>query len=143
MKKLMLITGISMSFILTGCSVDLDMSTSETEEFAMEVEKLADVFMDTKGELESLKENKSLSEEDEQLISKRVDELIDQMDEFKEENSSIVAKLAQTVAEEKLNEKEEILKNIKDKIKNQQVEMSDLDTILEVVSADVEWKLFE
>ncbi|MCM3765671.1 hypothetical protein [Neobacillus niacini] len=137
------ILSLLLVMFLTGCSVEIDTSSSKSDEFASKADELASTFMDAKDTLKPLKEKENLSSKDQEQIIKVINTLTDEIDEFKNEEAPFLAKKAKKVAVEVLNKKEKTLLNIKEKAEKETVTTEDVEKIIKTVSDDFKINLFD
>lgn len=130
-----------MNLVLTGCTIS--MGSSSTDAFTSEAEKLADLFMDTEDELEILKAKETISNQDQQVISERLEDLIDQIQDFKKEEAPEIAAKIEEIMEKDLDKKEEVFLDLQEKAQNGDLAHEDIDRILKEVSGDFEFKPFD
>lgn len=141
MKKIILLAILIINLVLTGCTIS--MGSSSTDTFTSEAEKLADLFMDTEDELEILKAKETISNQDQQVISERLEDLIDQIQYFKKEEAPEIAAKIEEIMEKDLDKKEEVFLDLQEKAQNGDLAHEDIDRILKEVSGDFEFKPFD
>lgn len=142
MKKIGMMM-LLMVLFLTGCSVEIDMSTSKSEGFASMAEDLSHVFIHAKKSLEPLGKNKELSTKEQEQIVTRIDSLIEEIEAFRDEDAPFLAKLPKKMALKALNNKEKVLLRIKEKAEKQEAEPTDVQELIETISDDYEINIFK
>ena len=118
MKKLWVLPFLLVGFMLTGCTVDLDFTPSDieskAEKFASKAEAMGNQFDDTLAVLKQLEIKEKLTDQDQQMIVKEVNDLLKVIEEVKAEDIPVVQG-AKDFAVKKLKEREEILVDIQEK----------------------------
>jgi hypothetical protein len=142
MNKIVVLTMLIGGFLLAGCSVEVDFSTSKTEEFAMEAENITDEFTKTKEMLEPLKDKDSLTEKEQQKVAKQLQKLYEKMENFKDNEGSFLEKVAKKATKKVLDEKEKVLVKMLEKAEKSHLETDDVNTLINELSDDIEIKLF-
>jgi hypothetical protein len=142
MKKMIIFAMLITAFLVSGCSVEIETSSSKSEKFASNAEVLGDTFDNTKDILEPLKGKQILSTEDQKLITQQIDELKKVLDDFKAEEAPFLAEMAKKITLKQLNEKEKILLSIQEKAEKGNAKVKDVEEVIEAISADFEISLF-
>jgi hypothetical protein len=143
MKKLVVLTMAIGVYMLTGCSVEIDSSTSKTEEFAMEAENLTDEFINAKLMLEPLKDKDALTEKDQQKVAERLQKLKEKIENFREREGSFLENIAKKATNKILDKKEKVLVKMLEKAEKSQLETEDINRLIKELSDDIEIKLFK
>jgi hypothetical protein len=145
MKKIWIMPILLLGFLLTGCSVDLDLFPSDTEskaeKFASKAEAMGNQFDDTSAFLEELEIKEKLSVQDQERIVTEADALLAVIEEFANEDAPVFQG-AKDFAVDKLKEREEILLDIQEKAKSGEATMDDVKDMKNALSDDIEIKLF-
>ncbi|MGG7619029.1 hypothetical protein [Bacillus coreaensis] len=142
MKKYWILS-LLIVFIITGCSVEIETSSSKSEEFASTADELSSTFVDVKDKMESLVVKKELSSEDQKLIVKHVNDLTMEIQKFRDEEAPFMAKRIKKMALNELNKKEDILVDVKEKAENDMATVEDVEKIIKTISDDFEINLFK
>jgi uncharacterized protein YyaL (SSP411 family) len=143
MKKKYWIGALLIIFLTTGCSVEIETSSSKSEEFASTADELSSTFVDVKDKMEPLVDKKELTSEDQKLIIQEVNNLKQEIKNFKEEEAPFLAKKIKQMALKELNKKEEILVDVKEKAENEMATVEDVEKIIKTISDDFEINLFK
>lgn len=143
MKKLMFIPLVFFVFVLAGCSISLEPDMSKVDEFVEVAEEMEDVFSESISTFSDLMENETLSAEDQKTIVTEIDQLRESFDEFKSKDAPFLAKTAKKVAAKELNKKEEKLVEIQEKAKKGKADRDDLEKMIDILSDDIEIKVFK
>ena len=145
MKKIWIIPILLCGFLLTGCSVDLDLFPSDTEskaeKFASKAEAMGNQFDDTLAFLKQLEIKEKLAVQDQERIATEVDELLAVIEEFVNEDAPLFQG-AKDFAVDKLKEREEILLEIQERAKNGEATIEDVKDMKNALSDDIEINLF-
>lgn len=142
MKKYWILS-LLIVFIITGCSVEIETSSSKSEEFASTADELSSTFVDVKDKMESLVVKKELSSGDQKLIVKHVNDLTMEIQKFRDEEAPFMAKRIKKMALNELNKKEDILVDVKEKAENDMATVEDVEKIIKTISDDFEINLFK
>lgn len=143
MKKYLILLMLSGGILLTGCSVDLDTNSTQSERLSSEAEELAAQVELARGEISPLQDKEILTQKDIALIIENIDDVMKKIYEFEEEETSFVVKMAQKVAVKELKKKEEILSTIQEKAIKGDLIKEDIRLLVSELSPDFEYKLFK
>ena len=143
MKKLIFIPLVLFVFVLSGCSVSLDPDTSKLDQFVEVAEEMDDVFSEAVSTFSELMEKDTLSADDQKTIVIEIDQLREAIDEFKSTNAPFLVKTSKKVASKALNKREEKLIKIQEKAKKGEADKEDLDELIDLLSDDINIKLFD
>ncbi|MHC0037770.1 hypothetical protein [Pseudoneobacillus sp. C159] len=143
MKKMVLLIMMLGGFLLTGCSIDIDTSTSKSERLATEAEGLAEAFSIVKKELKPLKKKTTLSAKDQDKVAQQLDGLIQQMNDFTEKDGSFFIDLTKKAMKKVMDKKEKVFVKMLQKAEKGELENKDIDTLMRELSDDIEIKLFK
>jgi hypothetical protein len=136
MKKMMITFTLFIGLLLTGCSGETLKSKSET--FSSKAKTLGETVEIVKDTLKPLEKKHILSLKDQDLLVNQIDNLTEDMNDFKEEEAPFLAKVAKKVTVKELNNREKVLLRIKEKAQNDKARVEDIKTILNILSEDFE-----
>lgn len=144
MKKLMIIPFMVFVFVLSGCSVsvDLDPDLSKVDQFTEVAEEIDAAFLEATLTFTELKEKDSLSTSDQKTIELQIEKLREAIDNFKSTEAPFLVKTAKKRVAKELNKREKTLIKIQEKAKNGEVEKEDLEIMIELISDEIEIKLW-
>lgn len=143
MKKLIIFIFMMGTFLLTGCSVEIDTNSSQSDKLASEADELADKVDEVKLDLKPLESKKELTRNDMQIVDEKIGEVLEKYYEFEEEETSYFVKMVQKVVINELHKKEEVLLSIQEKAGNGELENSDISILVNELSEDVEFSVFK
>lgn len=143
MKKYLILLMLSGGILLTGCSVDLDMNSTQSERLSSEAEELAAQVELARADISPLQDKEILTKKEVLLIVEKIDDVMKKIYEFEEEETSFVVKMAQKLAVKELKKKEEILSSIQEKAINGTLAKDDVRLLVSELSPDFEYKLFQ
>lgn len=142
MKKYWILS-LLIVFLMTGCSVEIETSTSKSEEFSSIADELSSTFADVTDKMGQLPDKTELTSENQKLIVQQVNNLLKQIKKFKEAEAPFMAKKLKEMALKELNKKEEILIDIKEKAEKGTATVEDIENIIKTISDDFEINLFK
>lgn len=142
MKKYWILS-LLIVFLMTGCSVEIETSTSKSEEFSSIADELSSTFADVTDKMGQLPDKTELTSENQKLIVQQVNNLLKQIKKFKEAEAPFMAKKLKEMALKELNKKEEILIDIKGKAGKGTATVEDIENIIKTISDDFEINLFK
>jgi hypothetical protein len=134
MNKIIFLSLLFVGLLLTGCSEET--LKSKSERFSTEAETLGDTVEIVKDTLKPLEKKHTLSLKDQDLIVTQIENLTEEMNDFKESEAPLLAKVAKKMAVKELNKREKELKNIKEKAQNDKANVADIKRILTILSTD-------
>jgi hypothetical protein len=134
MNKIILLSLLCVGLLLTGCSEET--LKSKSDRFSTEAETLGDTVEIVKDTLKPLEKKHTLSLKDQDLIVTQIENLTEEMNDFKESEAPLLAKVAKKMAVKELNKREKELKNIKEKAQNDKANVADIKRILTILSTD-------
>jgi hypothetical protein len=129
--------------LLGGCSVQIDTSTSKTDEFTSSVDGLSETLLLAKKKFMPFEGKQSFTKEEQAQIMETVEIVTDEMAEFKKEEAPLLGKMVKKVVMKQLIQKEKILLDIKEKAETGTITDKDISTLISTVSDDFEIKLFK
>jgi hypothetical protein len=138
MNKIIFLSLLFVALLLTGCSEET--LKSKSERFSAEAETLGDTVKIVKDTLKPLEKKHTLSLKDQDLIVIQIENLTEEMNDFKEEEAPFLAKIAKKMAVKELNKREKELINIKEKAQNDKAKVADIKRILTILSTDFDMK---
>jgi len=141
MKKIIIFSIMIVAFMLTGCSVDVGVVTSKSEQFADQAEELGNQFDASKEKLEQLEGKETLVTKDLELIVKEMDHLTKSIDQFKEEEAPFLAKKVKKVVVKKLDEIEEVIEGVHEKAEKGTANHDDVKIIINALTDNIEFNL--
>lgn len=146
MKKIWVVPFLLVGFLLTGCSVNLDLMPSDVESKAEKISSKADALGnqvdDTVAFLKQLEIKEKLTVHDQQMIVVKVQDLTSVIDAFIEEEVPLFQG-AKDFAVEKLRERQEILVDIQEKAKNGEATIEDVKDMKNALSDNIEFSIFK
>lgn len=134
MKKMIFLSLLLVGLLLTGCSEET--LKSRSEKFSTEAKTLGETVEIVKDTLKPLEKKHTLSLMDQELIVSQIEILTEDMNNFKEEEAPILAKVAKKMAVKELNKREKELLSIKGKAQNDKAKVADIKRILTILSTD-------
>jgi hypothetical protein len=134
MNKIIFLSLLCVGLLLTGCSEET--LKSKSDRFSTEAETLGDTVEIVKDTLKPLEKKHTLSLKDQDLIVTQIENLTEEMNDFKESEAPLLAKVAKKMAVKELNKREKELKNIKEKAQNDKANVADIKRILTILSTD-------
>lgn len=146
MKKLIMLSLLVFAFLVTGCSVELETSSSKMESKADRVEakayELEQEFNEAKDLVNELEGKDSITSKDQKRISNQIDSVLAVIDELKEMETPVLGKTVEDFVGKNLNKREEALLEVQAKADEGTVTKEDLQKIEKAVSNDLNIKLF-
>ncbi|WP_456277026.1 hypothetical protein [Bacillus sp. AK128] len=143
MKKLIAGSILLLTILLTGCSIEID-TTSGKDEFSQEAEKLEETFTDVFDSLERLSEKETLSSEDQAIALQSLEQLLDQIESFKEaETESFMTKVPKKIAVGVLEKREENIKAIHERAVAGELQTKDITEAIDLLSEEFQISLFK
>jgi outer membrane murein-binding lipoprotein Lpp len=143
MKKMVLLIMMLGGFLLAGCSVELDTSTSKSEQLAEDADDLSEAFSIVKQELKSLQKKKTLTAKDQELVAQQLKGLIKQINDFTKEDGSFLTDLPRKATKKVMDKKEKVLAEMLKKAEKGKLKPKDIDMLDDELSDDIEFKLFK
>ena len=143
MKKLMIFPFVFLALLLCGCTVSLDPDLSKVDEFTEVAEEMDVVFTEAKSTFMELDEQSSLSSNDQKTIEFQIKLLREAINNFKSTEAPFLVKTAKKSAAKELNKIDKKLIKFEEKAKNDEVKKGDLQSLIELVTDDIEinfWK---
>jgi outer membrane murein-binding lipoprotein Lpp len=134
MKKMIFLSMLFVGLLLTGCSEES--LKSKSEKFSTEAKTLGETVEIVKDTLKPLEKKHTLSPKDQDLIVSQIDNLTEDINDFKEEEAPLLAKIAKKMAVKELNKKEKELLSIMEKAQNDKAKVADVNRILTILSTD-------
>jgi hypothetical protein len=131
MNKIIFLSLLFVGLLLTGCSEET--LKSKSERFSTEAETLGETVEIVKDTLKPLEKKHTLSLKDQDLIVTQIENLTEEMNDFKEEEAPFLAV-------KELNKREKELINIKEKAQNDKAKVADIKRIRTILSTDFDMK---
>lgn len=138
MKKLIIIPFLMIGFVMSGCSMSLDINESKVDVFTEVAEGLEEVFLEAESNLKQLSEKPSFTSKDQQNVVQQIEKLTEVINKFQHTEAPFFMKKVKKKIGKILNEREENFLTIKEKAENGEVEKEDIELMLELLSDEIE-----
>lgn len=146
MKKMIVLSIVMATLLVTGCSVEIDTGTakltSQSNELEAKAEAIENQFDNALNLVVELEEKNTLSTNDQKRLANQIDDVLTVLTEFKEVNTPFIGKKIKNIAEKNIEDREEILRNIQEKAGEGRATKRDIQQIEKALSDDFSIKLF-
>ncbi|WP_413309631.1 hypothetical protein AA0X95_13485 [Bacillus sp. 1P10SD] len=146
MKKFFVLSVVMFSFLVTGCSVEIDTGsskiTSQSTELEAKSEAIQDQFNEAMDMATELEGKNTLTTNDQKRLANQIEDVLSVITEFKEVNTPLIGKKIKNIAGKNLENREEILRRIQEKAEEGKATKEDVHKMKKALSDDVNIKLF-
>jgi hypothetical protein len=137
MKKLMIVMVILLAFLTTGCSVQLTTSNeivSKADILEVKGEEIQSEFNKALNFANELSDKNAIDAKDQKRIADQIDDVLNVIEEFKVLEVPVLGGQVKDFVENNLKQREEILRDVKEKAEKGTAEKEDLNKLEEALT---------
>jgi outer membrane murein-binding lipoprotein Lpp len=146
MKKFFVLSVVMFSFLVTGCSVEIDTGsskiTSQSTELEAKSKAIQDHFNEAMDMATELEGKNTLTTNDQKRLANKIEDVLSVITEFKDVKTPIIGKKIKSIAGKNLKNREEILTKIQEKAEEGKATKEDVHKMKKALSDDLNFKLF-
>ncbi|WP_409302759.1 lipoprotein [Peribacillus sp. SCS-155] len=145
MKKILSLFFTGLVVVLAGCSVELDTSSADSkgEKLAGRAEVMETKINHTTDILEKWMDEEKLTKRHQERLVSELDDTLAAMNVFLDSETPVLLKKVQDFANEELEERKNIIKDVQNKAEKGLATKADLQTVIDTLDDDVNINLLD